>query len=82
MARPDEQVNAHRALVDACAAVREYHGSDAIKAVAEVMLALKRCYVGELLEVTADNLVRVQTAIRQVDEIETLLTGGQGLPKL
>lgn len=71
-----------RALADAAAASQEYAGSDAIKHVENMLESLEELYKGELADVSPDQLVRLQTQLKQTRIIRQVLRKEAALPKL
>lgn len=69
---------------DALATAREYATSDAARAVIRLLDALEEQYKADLEGVSLDNLVKLQTALRQVVALRRALTDAQGyaLPKI
>lgn len=69
---------------DALVVAREYAASEAVRSVIRLLDALENQYKAELETVSIDNLVRLQTALRQVTALRKSLTDQQGyaLPKI
>lgn len=69
---------------DALVVAREYATSDAVRAVIRLLDALEEQYKADLEGVSLDNLVKLQTALRQVVALRRALTDAQGyaLPKI
>lgn len=79
----DRSSAAHRELVDACNAVREYAGSPASLAVIRMLDVLESAYVIDLRDVSESGLVRLQSAIRQSASIRDVIAGNDdSLPKI
>lgn len=71
-----------RRLADATTAVQEYVGSDALKHVDNMLAALEELYKDELADVTEENLVRLQSQLRQTKIIRQVLAKQAAMPKL
>lgn len=71
-----------RALADAAAASQEYAGSDALRHVTDMLERLEEIYKGELADVSPDQLVRLQTQLKQTRIIRQVLQKDAALPKL
>lgn len=71
-----------RALAEASAASQEYAGSDALRHVTGMLDALEEIYKGELADVMPDQLVRLQTQLKQTRIIRQVLLKEAALPKL
>ena len=73
-----------KASADALVVAREYATSDAVRSVIKLLDALEDQYKADLEVVSMDNLVRLQTALRQVTALRRSLTDHQGyaLPKI
>lgn len=71
-------------MADALVVAREYAGSDAVRSVIKLLDALEDQYKAELEFVTIENLVKLQTALRQVTALRNSLTdqNGYALPKI
>ena len=79
----DRHTAAHRELVDACAAVREYAGSPASLAVIRMLDALEAAYVIDLRDVAESGLIRLQSALKQSASIRDAVAGNDdALPKI
>lgn len=78
----DSVALAHKAA-DALVAVRAYVGSDAIRAVVQLLDGLEAQYKADLEVVSVDNLVPLQTALRQVTALRRSILADQHLdPKI
>ena len=71
-----------KALADATVAVQEYFGADAIQHVESMLAALEELYKSELADVSTDDLVRLQTQLKQTRIIRQVLCKQASLPKL
>ena len=71
-----------RELADNTVAVQEYAGSDALRHVENMLEALEEVYKAELADVTADQLVALQTKLKQTQLIRKVLCKEAQLPKL
>lgn len=69
---------------DALVVAREYATSDAVRAVIRLLDALEEQYKADLECVSIENLIKLQTALRQVVALRRSLTDAQGyaLPKI
>lgn len=68
---------------DALVEVRAFYGSDAIRAVLGLLDALEDQYKADLEHVTVENLVRLQTALKQINALKRSITANQHLdPKI
>lgn len=69
---------------DALVVAREYATSDAVRAVIRLLDALEEQYKADLEGVSLDNLVKLQTALRQVTALRKSITDqhGYALPKI
>lgn len=79
-----DSVELSRRAADALTAAREYATSDAVRCVIKLLDALEDQYKAELENVSVDNLVRLQTALRQVTALRSAITDqhGYALPKI
>lgn len=59
-------INPRAASADALVVVRQYVGSGAIAAVTDLLEGLEEQYKADLENVTVENLVPLQTALKQV----------------
>jgi hypothetical protein len=71
-----------RALADTSVIVQEYAGSDALRHVESMLEALEEVYKAELAEVTAEQLVALQSKLKQTALIRKVLRKEAQLPKL
>ena len=79
----DQQLDNHKRLVAASAVVSAYVGSDALKAVVEMLDRLVDSYYMDLIEVTPERLQAVQAAAKQATALRRLMTGKAGeIPKI
>jgi hypothetical protein len=79
----DAQQRAHAQLVDATRIVRAYADSELSGHLVSLMDALTATYSLELMHVSTDGLVRVQSALRQVLALRDVLTNdGLNDPKI
>lgn len=68
---------------DALVAVRAYVGSDAIRAVIDLLAGLEEQYRADLEIVSVNNLVPLQTALKQVSALRRSIVADQHLdPKI
>lgn len=71
-----------RSLVDATNAAKEYAGSEAIQAVTKMLEALEDAYKDELFDVRPEDLVALQTKLKQTQAIRKALNQQTPLPKI
>ena len=73
-----------KTAADALVVAREYATSEAVRSVIRLLDAIEEQYKADLEAVSIDNLVRLQTALRQVSALRKSLTDKQGyaLPKI
>lgn len=71
-----------RALADATVAAQEYQGSDAIRHVTTMLSALEEAYKAELADVLPEDLIRLQSQLKQTQLIRKVLLKEAALPKL
>ena len=71
-----------RALADTTVTAQEYAGSDALRHVENMLEALEEVYKAELADVTEDQLVALQTRLKQTQLIRKVLRKEAPLPKL
>lgn len=70
-------------LIEASKVVRAYAGSDVSRNVIEMLDALGRSYTLDLVHCTTDDLVRIQSAIKQIYAIRNVLAAeGFDIPKI
>ena len=75
-------VNKRRAP-DALTELRAYAGTDAIKALTKLLLALEAQYKADLETVQVDKLITLQTSLRQIAALRRAITEGEYLdPKI
>lgn len=72
----DRESDLRARIATATHTLREYTGGDAHRHVCDLMMALEESYKHDLITVDADNLVRVQTALRQVVAIREAIQRG------
>ena len=78
----DDGDKAIRAMADAAVVVAQYQGSDAIKAVDEMLTELANVYRCQLADVSVDELVRIQSCLRQTLAIRGVIRKTQQLPTI
>lgn len=79
----DEANRTHRALIETTQGVRAYAGSEGSRQIVAMLDMLVGSYCLELMTVTAQDLPRVQAALRQVMAIRDVVSGdGQDIPKI
>lgn len=71
-----------RALADASVAAQEYAGSDALRHVCSMLAALEEAYKAELADVLPEDLIRLQSQLKQTQLIRKVLQKDAALPKL
>jgi len=71
-----------RALADTTAVAQEYMGAEAIRAVVSMLEALEEAYKAELADVMPDDLVALQTKLKQAQAIRKVLVKETALPKI
>lgn len=73
----------HERLVEATRTVRQYAGSDCSRYVIEMLDALAQSYVMDLVNVPVEGLIPLQSAIKQVYAIRSVLDNdGMDVPKI
>lgn len=79
-----DPVDLAKTAADALVVAREYATSEAVRSVIRLLDAVEEQYKADLEAVSADNLVRLQTALRQVTALRNSLTNqnGYALPKI
>ena len=79
-----DPIDLAKTAADALVVAREYAASEAVRSVIRLLDALEEQYKADLEAVSIDNLVRLQTALRQVSALRKSLTDKQGyaLPKI
>lgn len=79
-----DHIDLAKTAADALVVAREYATSEAVRSVIRLLDALEEQYKADLEAVSIDNLVRLQTALRQVSALRKSLTDKQGyaLPKI
>ena len=82
MAKIDRESQLQRELIEATSVVRAYAGSDVSVNVIAMLDALGQSYTMDLVHCTVDDLVRIQSALKQVYAIRNVLASdGQNIPK-
>lgn len=76
----DEGLIAMRKLQDAATSVAGFRGSDPMKFVDQMLTHLAEAYKAQLADVTTDELVRVQSHLKQTLAIRAVIRGNQALP--
>jgi homoserine acetyltransferase len=83
MAKLDKDQEVQKRLRDATQIVREYAGSDCSRNVIEMLDAIGQSYTMDLVHCTVDDLVRIQSALKQVFAIRNVLAAeGFDIPKI
>jgi hypothetical protein len=79
-----DPIDLAKTAADALVVAREYAASEAVRSVIRLLDAIEEQYKADLEAVSIDNLVRLQTALRQVSALRKSLTDKQGyaLPKI
>ena len=77
-----ESLKQARALADKTAVAQEYMGSDAIRAVTAMLEALEETYKSDLADVMPEDLVALQTRLKQTQAIRKALTKEMPLPRI
>jgi hypothetical protein len=81
--RPDERGPIDERLADASEVMRAYAGGDVSMAAVQMLRALEDGYMLDLRSVGADNLVQLQTKIRQVIALREVFENvGLELPRI
>ena len=78
----DDGLKATRTMADAAVMVAEYKNSDAIKAMDAMLTSLADVYKCQLVDVSAEELVRLQSCLRQTIAIRSVIRGAQQLPTI
>jgi hypothetical protein len=78
----DDGTKAIRAMADSAVAVAQYKGSDAMKQMDEMLTNLADVYRCQLADVPVEELVRVQSCLRQTIAIRAVIRGAQQLPTI
>lgn len=77
----DQQV--HEELINATSVVRAYSGSDVSRNVIEMLDALGSSYTMDLVHCKPEDLIRIQSAIKQIYAIRNVLAAeGFDIPKI
>ena len=78
----DDGLKATRAMADSAVAVAAYKGSDAMVQMDEMLTNLADVYRCQLADVGVDELVRIQSCLRQTLAIRAVIRGAQQLPTI
>jgi len=78
----DDGTKAIRAMADSAVVVAEYKGSDAMSAMDKMLSDLADVYRNQLADVSVDELVRIQSCLRQTLAIRAVIRGAQQLPTI
>lgn len=79
----DKSRSTYKALQEATLVVREYAGSDPSKHAIALLDALYDSYCLDLIDVTPERLVAIQSAIKQVMYLRNVFANdGQDVPKI
>lgn len=78
----DDGLKATRAMADSAVAVAAYKGSDAMVQMDEMLTHLADVYRCQLADVGVDELVRIQSCLRQTLAIRAVIRGAQQLPTI
>jgi|JFJP01.1.fsa_nt_gi hypothetical protein len=74
---------AHKTLKETTLTMREYAGSAASEQAIALLDALYACYCMDLVDVTPERLVSIQSAIKQVRYLRNVFANdGQDVPKI
>lgn len=76
----DDGLRAMRQLQESTTAVAEFRGTDPLKHIDQMLTNLAEAYKAQLADVTPDELVRVQSFLKQTLAIRAVLRGNQALP--
>ena len=73
----------HEELINSTSVVRAYAGSDVSRNVIEMLDCLGRSYTLDLVHCKLDDLIRIQSAIKQIYAIRNVLAAeGFDIPKI
>lgn len=79
----DREAQVHSDLIEATSVVRAYAGSDVSVNTISMLDALAQSYVMDLVHCSVDDLVKIQSALKQVYAIRSVLSSdGQNIPKI
>jgi hypothetical protein len=78
----DDGMQAMRAMADSAVVVAQYKGSDAAKHLDEMLSNLADVYRCQLADVSVDQLVTIQSCLRQTLAIRAVIRGAQQLPTI
>jgi hypothetical protein len=78
----DDGLKATRAMADSAVVVAEYKSSDAMKAMDLMLTNLADVYRCQLADVGVDELVRIQSCLRQTLAIRGVIRGITQLPTI
>ena len=78
----DDGLKATRAMAASAVAVAAYKGSDAMVQMDEMLTHLADVYRCQLADVGVDELVRIQSCLRQTLAIRAVIRGAQQLPTI
>ena len=78
----DDGLKATRAMADAAVMVAQYKGSDAMKTMDVMLSSLADVYRCQLADVSVDELVRIQSCLRQTLAIRNVIRGITQLPTI
>lgn len=73
MSKKDDFTQAYEALVEETRVVRAFAGSEASRAIVSMLDALSATYAVDLIDVSPENLVRLQAQFKQVRAIRDLV---------
>ena len=76
----DRTIAIAQALTETTKVVVEYRGSDAMNSMNNMLEALAESYRHRLADVSVDELIRVQSCLKQVKAIQGVLAGSGTLP--
>lgn len=78
-----DSIDLARRAADSLVVVRQYAASDAVRSVIRLLIDLEAQYKADLENVTVENLIPLQTAIKQVAALRRSITAEQHLdPKI
>jgi hypothetical protein len=77
-----DEMKATKAMADAAVAVAQYAGSDAMNQMDEMLSQMADVYRNRLADVTVEELVRIQSCLRQTLAIRGVIRGTQQLPTI
>lgn len=78
----DDGTKAIRAMADSAVVVAEYKSSDAMSAMDKMLSDLADVYRNQLADVSVDELVRIQSCLRQTLAIRGVIRGTTQLPTI